>query len=737
MSENERKQDIQQEVSIPALSNLDQSGISSSGAASQCVSARKQPFNLHHNHGNTTLQQFSPIKSTKANDNHPEESLQLDQDTSYALRHESSVLNMSDFKYHTNNSGTISDEWSIPGPQQQPTMVDVKNPKIVNISQKKRTYTSQALKFHVPSNYSLHPARSPVGMSSIQFDQFETIFNNIYDIFCSIYTFFAMELSIQQKEELNRSILFPLEKISEQSDDKHNPIVTKCKSVHINCKRFKAYYHKIKYYFILFGFIAAIFTSLAHIMLNPSSERLLLNICIILWFLRFALILTQQRKCILSSYTEHIRSNTNSNKQSSNGIKFNWLEIHLQRISSNRGISRQFNKQFLSYAFIFCCFFVVMTCPILCYLILGNALDIINMPIISEVFLFPSNKVMYAIWIFLEFVITICFMIFLLPSFILSCVIVTNRFNSWKKVLENSNELQFSQIRSYIFHGRHLLHTMNQQWSFFVTITIFTTIPHILLQLYILVLTERHSSAMNQLFGWLWFIVIFIECSTVCYYGAKIHKSFETLSKSVVDLGSRTMIQGDEQFIADTTNANSAGNNNNKLSNSNKLYVNTPNSSTINDNQAKIIMMERCDTQISEQNDYGLSAEEEKTSDEETRKVLKINTKLTPGKYPYSSPAMVQNVNMVSNSNSSPMTQSTYNPLSMKGQNNVNITNSGNEMDQGISINLLLLLISSMNSIDGLVVGGIFTLNFGVIAKFLSALFTFGILFIELTRGES
>ena len=63
--------------------------------------------------------------------------------------------------------------------------------------------------------------------------------------------------------------------------------------------------------------------------------------------------------------------------------------------------------------------------------------------------------------------------------------------------------------------------------------------------------------------------------------------------------------------------------------------------------------------------------------------------------------------------------------------NNVDGTN------QGISINLLLLLISSMNSIDGIVVGGIFTLNFGVITKFLSALFTFGILFIELTRGES
>ena len=101
-----------------------------------------------------------------------------------------------------------------------------------------------------------------------------------------------------------------------------------------------------------------------------------------------------------------------------------------------------------------------------------------------------------------------------------------------------------------------------------------------------------------------------------------------------------------------------------------------------------------------------------------------------------STDALIQHVNTASNSNHSATTHSNYNPASIKG-NNVNITNNGNETDQGISINLLLLLISSMNSIDGIVVGGIFTLNFGVIAKFLSALFTFGILFIELTRAES
>ena len=307
-----------------------------------------------------------------------------------------------------------------------------------------------------------------------------------------------------------------------------------------------------------------------------------------LWFLRFTLLLFQQRKCILWSYTEYIQSNTNSNKQSINitPIKFNWLQIHLQRITSTRDLSNQFNKQFLSYAFIFCCFFVVSACAILSYLIIANALNVIKMPIISEVFLFPYNKIIYAIWIWFEFMLTTCFMIFLLPSFILSCVIITNRFNSWKKVLDNSNELQFSQIRSYIFNGRHLLHTMNQQWSFFVTISIFTTIPHILLQLYELVLTERHSSVINQLFGWCWFMVIFIECSIICYYGANIHKSFEMLSKSVVDLGSRTMIQGDEQFM--TSNGNIVNTVNN-----NKSCIRSPNSLTVNNNQAKIIMMER------------------------------------------------------------------------------------------------------------------------------------------------
>ena len=68
--------------------------------------------------------------------------------------------------------------------------------------------------------------------------------------------------------------------------------------------------------------------------------------------------------------------------------------------------------------------------------------------------------------------------------------------------------------------------------------------------------------------------------------------------------------------------------------------------------------------------------------------------------------------------------------------NTLKVVNSANNSSQ-ISINLLLLLVSSMNSIDGISVGGIFTLNFSVIAKFLSALFTFGILFIELTRAES
>ena len=660
---------------------------------------------------NTTALELSPIQSEQRGD----ESF----NASCNFRHDSSVLNISatpaELKYHVKNSGVTSDEWSTPQHQ------TIKEAKTICIGHKGKTY-DQSLKFHVPSNYSLHPARSPVAILNLTFDQFDTIFTNIYEIFGSIYTFFAMELATPQKVELNRTILFPLESITEKKEDNH--IITTCKQ--LNCKKCGLQYHKIKYYLILFGFIAAIFTSMIQIVINPSNERLLLNVCCMLWFLRYALILIQQRKCILSSYSEYIRNN-NNNKQSINSpsIKFNWLEIHLEKITSNRATSTIFNQQFLSYAFIFCCFFVVLACPILCYLILANALNIISIPIIFEVFLFESHNIFYALWIWFEFILTICFMIFLLPSFILSCVIVTNRFNNWKNVLDNSNELQFSQIRSYIFHGRHLLRQMNEQWSFYLTITIFTTVPHILLQLYTLVLTERKTSAGNQLFGWCWFIVVFTELFVTIYYGANIHKSFETLSKSVVDLGSRTMIHGDEQFI---NNNNNQSTNQIYNSRSNKLYMNTPKSSTINDNQARVIMMERCDTEISETSDYCITEQEEKTNDTTDEKKLRINTKFNSIQHPF----------FLNGTNSNSSNRSGGNPP-LKGVNVMNASNNNNNKDTSpqLSINLLLLLISSMNSIDGIVVGGIFTLNFGVIAKFLSALFTFGILFIELTRGET
>merc|ERR1712130_270175 len=209
---------------------------------------------------------------------------------------------------------------------------------------------------------------------------------------------------------------------------------------------------------------------------------------------------------------------------------------------------------------------------------------------------------------------------------------------------------------------------MGEQWSFYLTITIFTTIPHILLLLYTLVLNERHSSSINQLFGWCWFIVVFTECSITCYYGANIHKSFETLSKSVVDLGSRTMIQGDEQYITP---------------NSNKKY-------NMNPTPKHVIDLESVND-----NDY----------DKDKPKQLRINTKLNAAQQPF----------FASNSKPIKLNPCTTTPISATNQFSTNI-------------NLLLLLVSSMNSIDGISVGGIFTLKYGVIAKFLSALFTFGIL---------
>merc|ERR1712129_161725 len=281
--------------------------------------------------------------------------------------------------------------------------------------------------------------------------------------------------------------------------------------------------------------------------------------------------------------------------------------------------------------FILCSIFILTACSVLAVVIFADW----DIPIVSEVLLSGKgdDNLLYALWIFIEFIVTLCLMTYLLPSFVLSCVIVTNRFSNWQFVIDHSNELQFIQIRSYIFHGRHLLHIMNEQWSAYLTITLFTTIPHILLTLYTLVLMERSTSWLNQLFGWLWFAVIFTECSIVCYFGANIQKKFELLSKSVVDLGSRNMIQGDEQFV-----------------NPNNTQTFFPNG--------------------------GFSG-------------------------------------------------NASNRSLLKDQNSPNL-----------SINLLLLLVSSMNSIDGISVGGIFTLNFGVIATFLSALFTFGLLFIELTRSE-
>eukprot|EP01084_Bolivina_argentea_P151654 264698_1 len=145
------------------------------------------------------------------------------------LRHDSSALNISnaEIRYQTLKAAVNGDDdWIAPNQIMKPQRTIP-----IAIGNKNKGY-DQALKFYVPSQYSLHPARSPAAILNMTFEQFDTIFSNIYEIFGSIYTFFAMELSIQQKEELNRTILFPLESIVEidNSEEKTNAVITKCRA---------------------------------------------------------------------------------------------------------------------------------------------------------------------------------------------------------------------------------------------------------------------------------------------------------------------------------------------------------------------------------------------------------------------------------------------------------------------------------------------------------------------------
>ena len=107
-------------------------------------SVKKPCFNLHHNA--STLLHLSPIQNISSNDNCAvtEESFNLEHDTSYAFKHNSSVLNMSttptDLKYHAKNTGSMSEEWH------GPTLIDVKDRKTINIGPKRDTFhTAQSL----------------------------------------------------------------------------------------------------------------------------------------------------------------------------------------------------------------------------------------------------------------------------------------------------------------------------------------------------------------------------------------------------------------------------------------------------------------------------------------------------------------------------------------------------------------------------------------------------------------
>lgn len=640
--------------------------------------------------------------------------IQTDPDLDTSLQISRSSSELAELKYESNHSHCSSESWTTPTMQR---------PQRVNILYGTKEVSSniQPLKFHVPSNYSIHRAFSPAVRHNRSFE-FNSVSVEIFEIFGNIYTFFAMELSIQQQEQLGRTILYPLESITESTEkSRAQTIISSLKFGRIRSylKKFGHQFQRAKYYLILLGFLVAIICSVIQIVVQPATnQRILLNICCILWFLRYALTLFQQRQCILSSYTNYIKHNDKPS------ARFNWLEIHLKQISSKSDRSRIFNEKWMFYSLIICSIFVSLSCSTLGYLLIHNAISpqTLEMPIVSDVFLFSaqfdrststvSSRIIFALWIWFELSLTICFMVFLLPSFIVSCLTVTKRFNGWKEVLDQSDELQFSQIRSYLFQGRHLLRIMNEQWSFYLTISIFTTLPHILLQLYTLVMTERQTSAMNQLFGWSWFLVIFTECSITCYYGANIHKSFEALSKSVVDLGSRTMIQGDEQYVSSASGSKS------------EAQIVMPPAPKSSPNEQNPVMMQPVLHRFGDAMRMNFGDEEKTNEDDETESTLNVNTKLNA----------MEDVDAVYSTSNVPVLGKEKGRF--KAMNTSKVVNSANDSSQ-ISINLLLLIVSSRDSIDGISIGGIFTLDFSVIAKFLSALFTFGILFIELTRAES
>jgi len=617
---------------------------------------------------------------------------------------------------------------------------------------------------HSAIHLHLHPTRvAPDESNKSRLKRFATFsLRNIYHHFIAMYTVFALELGQQEKQQIVQV------EVSAAEEVQHNL------SSQSTLAKLQCLLYRIKFHLLVIGFMAVIIVSCVQTKID--SQHLLFSVCSLLWFARFAMILVRHRTLITSMYVKYHRDNSSKPTRHRD---FGWLQLHFEEISSRSGSMKTFNESFLSSAYIAAFVFIGISTSILCYLLIEVTYQLhgIELPIIGQAMLYSSHSIVFSLFLWTQYSITICLMVFLLPSFVLSCVIVTNRFTEWQIVLEQSQQLQFSQIRSYIFHARYLLDVMNKQWSSYLTVTILTCVPQILLLLYALVMNERETSSLNQLFGWCWFLVVFAESAVICYSGANIHESFGNLSKSVVDLGSRMVTNDDEQW-----------------SSSHWRSVNRPSPVTISDSnnvQTKIVSIPlhaanfdgdelemmangKKMSPVSEMQSLEEMQNEQHSTQErsasanitdapltESRTVVKTATKEFRSKAneisltEYRSASDVSTKEMKGSAPPNPLSISpTENESASETElkanvavNALQISPSENQVDAGgadsksssalqLSVNLLLLLVSSINSIDGLRVGGLFTLNFSVIATFLSALFTFLLFCFELTSSE-
>ena len=500
------------------------------------------------------------------------------------------------------------------------TSVMVSSVQSLNV-QPKLNSSDTGFTFHVPQQYSLHEAKSPSIMTKGKSTSAKNAksFHFSDDTIDTLYS------------------IYKLIGISKYDDDK--------RGIEVDIKKYSI---SVGVYYSIVGLsITYLVKYIYQIIFNklPKNYNLIL-ICSMLWFIRHIVIYVYFNN-------NYFENETDNSDDSQILIESNshWIRKHLRIISSSRAIERAKQDIFIRKSLYICCGYIIIFGLLLLGVLILNSFDnSINIGSIDYVYLnpFPKDNIFIIVGVFATHLSIQIIWIIQLPLYILSTMIVSNRFIKWKNVITSTNHLKFYQIRSYVFNGRYLITEMNKQWSFYLSIIIFTSIPNLLMSLFALVLHQSNTSLLNQVILWLCFIFRFIELSVVLYYGALVHEKFDDLIKSIVDLGSRTFISGDEKIL----------------------------------NSTKAI----------------LSRALSSTSKEEQTNFYDYNT----------------NNDM---------------------NNNNNNNNTHNIPNINMSIQLLLLLTSSTNTIDGLSIYGVFTLSFKVIAKFLSALFTFVILFIELKQG--